>query len=184
MKEKKKGDKVKDLRKNGEKKPERKKNKADQKYKSKNKHKAAGLAGKAMKETAKRKKSSDRYELRMQMLLRLMKDEMYVPMKEKELAVLLQVGSKDRDELHKESGRLKGVFRSTRHGFGFVEAEGRNEEFFIHEDDIHGALHLDVVEIEPLRTGHGRRPEAVITQVLERATDIIVGTFEKTGMHY
>ena len=179
MKEKNK-DRIKDLNRNGNKKPEKKKNKG--------------------------KKTTDKYELRRQMLLRLMKDEMYVPMKEKELAVLLQVSSRDRDELHKilrqledegrivvskrgkyslpESGRLKGVFKSTQHGFGFVEVEGKDEEYFIHEDDVHGALHLDVVEIEPSRTGRGRRPEAVITQVLERATDIMVGTFEKTGMHY
>ena len=158
------------------------------------------------KKKNKEKKKNGRYELRMQMLLRLMRDEMYVPMKEKELAVLLQVGSKDRDELHKileqlasdgrvmvskrgkyslpGTGRLKGTFKSTQHGFGFVEVEGYDEEFFIHEDDVHGAMHLDSVEIEPSRTGRGKRPEAVITEVLERATDVLVGTFERTGMHY
>ena len=176
---------IRDLNRNGEKKPEKKKH---------------------IKEHGKGKKGSAKYELRMQMLLRLMKDEMYVPMKEKELAVLLQVGSKDRDELHKilkqlteegkvavskrgkyslpGTGRLKGVFRSTQHGFGFVEVEGYEDEFFIHEDDVHGAMHLDIVEIEPSVKGRGKRTEAVITEVLERSTDIVVGTYERTGMHY
>ena len=47
------------------------------------------------------KKNKDKYELRKQMLFKLMEEKMYVPMKEKELAVLLQVGKKDREELHK-----------------------------------------------------------------------------------
>ena len=50
------------------------------------------------------KKKSDKrskYELRKQMLIKLMEEKQYVPMKEKELAIFLQVSRKDRDELSK-----------------------------------------------------------------------------------
>ncbi|MCR5355852.1 MAG: ribonuclease R [Lachnospiraceae bacterium] len=50
------------------------------------------------KKTGKKKHNGKR-ESRKQMLLKLMEDKQYVPMKEKELAVLLQVSRKDRDEL-------------------------------------------------------------------------------------
>ncbi|HCM91953.1 MAG TPA: ribonuclease R [Lachnospiraceae bacterium] len=152
------------------------------------------------------KKISGRYEVRKKMLLKLMAEEKYVPMKEKELAIFLQVKKKDRDELKKllneltEEGRvwvsgrgkyslpklkqLTGVFRLTQQGFGFVEVEGYKDEFFIPRDEVQGAMHLDVVTIEPETKKGGKRVEARIAGIVERATDSVVGTYERAGMHY
>ncbi len=152
------------------------------------------------------KKTLNQYEARKKMLLKLMADEKYVPMKEKELAILLQVKKKDRDELKKllselvEEGRvwvsgrgkyslpklkqLTGVFRLTQQGFGFVEVEGLQDEFFIPRDEVHGAMHLDVVTIEPETKKSGKRAEARIVEIVERATDHVVGTYEQAGIHY
>ncbi len=47
------------------------------------------------------KKAESLYEQRRKMLLKLMAEDSYVPMKEKELAILLQVRKKDRDALKK-----------------------------------------------------------------------------------
>ncbi len=152
------------------------------------------------------KKISGRYEARKKMLLKFMSEEKYVPMKEKELAIFLQVKKKDRDELKKllneltEEGRvwvsgrgkyslpklkqLTGVFRLTQQGFGFVEVEGYKDEFFIPRDEVQGAMHLDVVTIEPETKKGGKRVEARIAGIVERATDSVVGTYERAGMHY
>ena len=157
----------------------------------------------------KNKKNSQKKDIvkkRKKTLMALMGDPQYVPMKEKELAVLLQVGKKEREELHSvleelikegkavvskrgkyspaKNRELKGVFRLTQHGFGFVEVEGYSDEFFVSEDDVHGAMHLDTVVIEPLKGSSGKRPEAVVKEVLERATDIVVGTFDRAKTHY
>ena len=151
-------------------------------------------------------KKADKLNKRKSMLLALMGDDMYVPMKEKELAIILQVGKKDREDLHEvlkqlaDEGRievskrgkyslpvnreLRGVFRATQHGFGFVEVEGYSDEFYVPEEDVHGAMHLDVVSIMPKHGRRGKKAEAEITGVLERSTDIVVGTFDRAKTHY
>ena len=89
----------------------------------------------------------DRKEARKRLLCELVEDPLYVPMKEKELAVFLQTAKEERealkavlDELLAEGkleitkrGRYRkpeaqyvtGVFIGNPRGFGFVEAEGR-----------------------------------------------------------
>ena len=93
------------------------------------------------------------FEKRKNLICELIQDEMYVPMKEKEMAAFMQVAKEDReefrkvlDELLKESrisitskGKytkpdaniVTGIFISNARGFGFVEIEGREEDLFI-----------------------------------------------------
>lgn len=138
----------------------------------------------------------------------LMKETYYVPMKEKELAIFLQVEKEDRplltevlqsliaDGVIEMSKRGKymlaakktktGIFRSTQHGFGFVEIENEDEDYFISESCVNQAMHGDTVEIEliPGRQYQGRRKEAVIVKIIERATNVVVGTFDKSKSNY
>ena len=152
------------------------------------------------------KKSQNIREDRKAMLIKLMGEDSYVPMKEKELAVILQVKKKDREALHdileelvcdgkvwiSKRGKyslprnkyLTGVIRLTQQGFGFATVEGCSEEFFIPGDEVMGAMHLDLVKIEPLGRGSGKRTEARVVEVVERATSTVVGTYEKAGTHY
>ena len=58
-----------------------------------------------MKEKNKKKNISE-YDKRKKMLLKLMGEDSYVPMKEKELVVLLQVKKKDRETLSRMLGEL------------------------------------------------------------------------------
>lgn len=139
---------------------------------------------------------------RKEVLIKLMSDELYVPMKEKELAVLLQVKQEDRDELKqlldellKESkitvtkrGKYKqceqadivGTFISNAKGFGFVEVEGEKDDYFIPEDKTGGAFHKDTVSVRLLPEKSGKRREAEITAILQRGVTQIVGTYEKS----
>ncbi len=79
-----------------------------------------------------------------------------------------------------KSLKLRGVFQATQAGFGFVKAEGSEEEFFIPPDSVGTAMHGDTVEIHVLGPARGKKSaEAEITRVVERAAEFIVGTFEE-----
>ncbi len=153
---------------------------------------------------------SKSYKERKNMILELMNNEFYVPMKEKELAVMLQVAPEDREVLGnilkellveqkieiskrgkyqildpkhvKTEGLITGTFISNQKGFGFIEVEGREDDLYVPESMVHGAFHLDIVQarILPGRGGNGRRAEAEIVNILERVTTQIVGTFQKS----
>ena len=136
----------------------------------------------------------------------LVNDPIYVPMKEKELAMLLQVAKEDREEFRvvlqellaegrlmltvkgkymKSNGRvLTGTFVSNSRGFGFVEIEGREEDLFIPEDKTGGAFHKDTVQVALLPEKSGRRQEAQVLKVLARGMTQIVGTYERTRENY
>ncbi len=143
-------------------------------------------------------------------ILALFKDPKFVPMKEKELAILMQVTAEDRtvfkqclEELLKEGAisvskrgkyslpeqkTLTGVFSASGHGYGFVHVDGIEEDFFISEKNTKTALHGDTVLIDPYETAYYRRGnrkrEAVVVDVVERATDLVVGTFDAVKERY
>lgn len=130
----------------------------------------------------------------------LVEDSLYVPMKEKELAMFLQVSKEDREEFRhileellaegklsltqkgkymKSNGKsLIGTFISNARGFGFVEIEGQEEDYFIPEDKVNGAFHKDTVQVALLGTKEGKRREAQIVKVLARGITQVVGTYE------
>ncbi len=134
--------------------------------------------------------------------------EFYVPMKEKELAVMLQVSKEDRGELNRilnellVEGRLSltkkgkfikakrldkeliGTFISHPKGFGFVEIDGRDEDLYIPEDFVNGAFHKDTVKVALLSGQNGRRQEAQVIEVLARGMRQIVGIYDKSNKNY
>ncbi len=145
----------------------------------------------------------DLLEKRKKMICDLMEDELYVPMKEKELAMLMQVPKSEREALHKvldalvlegriqlsskgkytkaDGSALIGTFISNYRGFGFVEIEGREEDLFVPEDMVNGAFHQDKVLVELLPCKRGKRQEAVVRKIIERGMRQIVGTYEKSN---
>ncbi|MBP5197584.1 MAG: ribonuclease R [Lachnospiraceae bacterium] len=136
----------------------------------------------------------------------LVNDSLYVPMKEKEMALLMQVEEADKEEFKRlikelvlegkltitQKGKIMkgdgnvmlGTFISNQRGFGFVEVEGVDEDFFIPEDKTLGAFHKDKVQIMVTASPKGKRKEAVVLQIVERGFTKIVGTFEKSKKNY
>lgn len=145
------------------------------------------------------------HDKRKNLIGKLVEDECYVPMKEKELAIFMQVMPQERDELKEilkemvAEGRLQmtkrgkyikgdgiptgltGTFISNARGFGFVEVEGCEQDFFIPESEVNGAFHKDKVQIELLKGQHGKRQEAKITAILSHELTRIVGTYDNAG---
>ncbi len=154
------------------------------------------------------------FESGKQVILKLMKDPLYVPMKEKELVVMLQVSKEDRDVFKEclnallSEGQIEcskrgkyalmqhkyteGIFSATQHGYGFVTVDGETDDYFISEKDVNTAMHGDTVSIEPYSKSHREsshygvkyRKEAYVVSVIKRATDIVVGTFDKANHNY
>ena len=143
-------------------------------------------------------------EERKKTIYALMQDKTYVPMKIKELAIILQVAKEDRaelesilDELIKE-GRisltkrgkyiiskdeiLTAQFMSTAHGYGFAVVEGEKEDYFISEKNCKDAMHGDTVTIEVIKQASpGKRKEAKVLEVLVHAVNHVVGTYDKSS---
>ncbi|MCI5953186.1 MAG: RNB domain-containing ribonuclease [Lachnospiraceae bacterium] len=150
--------------------------------------------------------NSDMREKRKKVICDLVNDSMYVPMKEKELAMFLQVAKEDREEFRsilqellaegslmltlkgkymKSNGKvLTGTYISNSKGYGFVEVEGREEDLFIPEDKTNGAFHKDIVQVALLPAGSGKRQEAQVIKIIARGMTQIVGTFERSRDNY
>ena len=75
---------------------------------------------------------------------------------------------------------VTGVFTGHAKGFGFVTAEGMEEDIYIGEEDVHGALHQDTVQVrlKPLRDG--KRREGTIIKILSRGMLRLVGIYEES----
>ena len=130
----------------------------------------------------------------------LMEDAFYVPMKEKELAILMQVAPEEREEFKSilnellsegklmitrrgkyqkaEANVLTGTFLGNMKGFGFVEVEGAEEDFFVSEKDTLGAFHKDTVEIVPIPSRGGKRKEAKVIRIVAHDITTLVGTYD------
>ena len=142
------------------------------------------------------------FESRKQILLDLMNDKQYVPMKIKELAVILQVSREERPKLEQvlaallEEGKIEinkrgkykiaeettvtGTFLPHPKGFGFVEAEGMEEDIFIPEEYTGNAFCQDMVQVVLIPGKNGKRREGRITAILSHTISEVVGTYEKS----
>ena len=61
---------------------------------------------------------------------------------------------------------IEGLFISNDRGFGFVEVEGMDEDFFVAEDYKNGAFHHDTVLIKVFPTSAGKRREAKVVELV------------------
>lgn len=143
------------------------------------------------------------YEARKKIILDFMKDPNYHPMKLKEMCSILGVPRREREELKlvldqlisereidiDTKGRYKaadpelltGTFIGNTKGFGFVHVEGMDGDFYVSEENTLDALHGDEVAIKKIADEErGRRSEAVVVKVLNRANEMVVGIFQKS----
>ena len=139
-------------------------------------------------------------EERKQSVYELICDDLYVPMKAKEIAILMNVPKAQRHELQEvldalvaegkvevstkgkytkgTSPNLTGVFTAHARGFGFVTIEGEDEDIFISESNTNGAIQDDVVQIA-LVPSSGKRREGKVVKIVDHGLKTVVGTFDK-----
>ena len=148
--------------------------------------------------------SEEEFTRRCKMIQDVMNEPAYVPMKLKELALLLNIPKEQRRELQRvidhllEEGKISmsrkgklgrpetfseaGIYSGHPKGFGFVTIEGREQDVFVPREKTKGAMHGDkvLVVIEQESDG-GRRAEGSIARILEHANQELVGLYEKNG---
>lgn len=149
---------------------------------------------------------------RKKMLLDFISNKEYHPMRAKDIAMLLQIPKGTRhdlfvvlDELEeeglicckkgkyekavseekktKEVQLLEGTFLQTRNGFGFVQVDGEEEDFYVGEENTMQAFHMDRVQIRVKPEKTGVRKEAVVVQILGHTIMEVVGTYQ-ASTHY
>lgn len=144
----------------------------------------------------------EQFERRKKVIDDLMHDKTYVPMKIKELAMLLGVSRENRGELEEvlnelvsegrievskrgkyqvaKSRLLTGTFLSHPKGFGFVELEGEGEDIFIPEESVGEALHGDTVQVAVSPGHQGKRQEGKVVRILERGIKELIGIYQQS----
>ena len=145
---------------------------------------------------------SENFERRKKIVYDFICSDLYVPMKIKELVIMLEVSKSDRPQLEYileeliEEGKITlskrgkyskaeivqktGTFTAHPKGFGFVTIEGEEEDIFIPPTEVNGALHTDTVEISVTPASVGRRREGKVLRIVERGMKQVVCTFEQS----
>ena len=145
---------------------------------------------------------SEEFERRRKLILEVMNEKAYVPMKVKELAILLDIPKSQRSELQRvidsllEEGKISisakgklgkpetfalvGTFTGHAKGFGFVTVEGREDDVFIPAERTRGAMHGDKVQLVIEEEAGNRRAEGCIVKIIEHANEELVGIYQKS----
>ncbi len=139
-------------------------------------------------------------EEQQQKILDLMKDEDYVPMKAKELALIMRVPKSEYGDFLEVLGNLElemkiqknrknryklvektyydGIYRKNQKGFGFVRIENE-EEIYITKENSLNALNGDRVLVEILEESNKvKSAEGKVVRILKHEKDTIVGIFQ------
>lgn len=83
---------------------------------------------------------------------------------------------------HRDEKTLRGIFSSSKSGFGFVSTEELSRDIFIPEHKTHGAIDGDLVEvIYHSYTGYGgeEKTEGRITEIVEYGRKNVIGTLDE-----
>ena len=138
------------------------------------------------------------------LIIDFMKEDCYVPMKAKEMAVILSVPkteyknflkilNKLEEEYKIQKNRkskysivnngkyLAGLYRGNEKGFGFVKIENEEKEIYISKYNTNQALNGDKVLIEIVDTNQieNNHKEGKIIKILAREKNTLVGLFTK-----
>ena len=140
---------------------------------------------------------------RKKIIIQLMKNEHYVPLKAKEIAVLLTVPKNEYGdfvlllkELENEGKIIKtkkskymlsnkeyvqGIYSSTTKGYGFVTLEDENKtEVFIEEVNSLNAFTGDIVQVEIIKEAGKKKAEGKIVKIIKHEKDTVVGVFKNS----
>ncbi len=136
-----------------------------------------------------------------QKIMDLIKDEDYVPLKAKEIAMLMRVPKKEYNKFLEILGELElelkiqknrknryklvektyydGIYRKNQKGFGFVRLENEEDEIYISKENSLNALNGDRVLIEIIEEKNKvKSAEAKVVKILKHEKDTVVGIFQ------
>lgn len=143
--------------------------------------------------------SEEYLEVQKEKLRAFFKSDEYVPMRAKDIALLLSVPREEEEALEEvlhsleaegeivftRKGKIMlaeelklyvGVFSANARGFGFVRTENEKEDIFIPPSAKGGAIHGDKVQVR-VRPSSGGRREGEIVKIISHKFSGIVGTY-------
>jgi Exoribonuclease R len=81
---------------------------------------------------------------------------------------------------NKDKRIIVGEIQKSKKGFGFIRCE-EGDDVFVSQDNMGSAMNGDIVEADLLPECYWEKsPEAIITKVVTRKHQEVVGTFEKS----
>ena len=97
---------------------------------------------------------------------------------------LIYHSNKDKYMLLENSHLKKGIMRVNKKGFGFVEVDGLEDDIYISNDNMNGAIHDDIVLVEITSKMNLDRLEGRILKILERKITRYIGliSFDHKGV--
>lgn len=136
-----------------------------------------------------------------QKILEFMKSEDYIPMKPKEIAMLMRVPKKEYNVFLEALGNLElnlkvqknrknkyrlvektyyeGIYRKNQKGFGFVRIGDSEEEIYIAKENSKQALNGDRVLVERIEEENKiKKAEGIVVKILKHEKDMVVGIFQ------
>ncbi|MGN0383486.1 MAG: ribonuclease R [Eubacterium sp.] len=146
--------------------------------------------------------NQEQMENRKKLILDLMSSDLYVPMKIKELAIMMDIAREQRPELEEVldelmyEGKIErskrgkysiskvkiytGIFEANERGFGFLRVEGETDDFFVSEKNVNGAFNEDTVQAALIPGVKGKRREVRIIKILSHGITQVVGMYQKS----
>lgn len=136
-------------------------------------------------------------------ILEFMKDKDYVPMKAKEIAMIMRVPKEEysnfltvlenlesnfrvqKNRKNKyylvEKTYYDGIYRKNQKGFGFVKLDGQEDEVYVAKENSMNALNGDRVLIEIIEEENKiKSAEGKVVKILKHEKDTIVGIFQNS----
>ena len=102
---------------------------------------------------------------------------------ELEEEVIIYHSNKDKYMMLDNSHLRKGVMRANKKGFGFVEVDKMDEDIYISQDNMNGAIHDDIVLVEITSKMTLDRLEGRVLKIIKRQVERYIGeiNFDKKG---
>ena len=89
--------------------------------------------------------------------------------------VIIYHSNKDKYMLLENSHLRKGIMRANKKGFGFVEIENMDDDVYIAQENMNGAIHDDIVLVEITSKMTLDRLEGRVLKVLKRQVERYIG---------
>ena len=110
-------------------------------------------------------------------------EDFFSELRKLEDEVIIYHSNKDKYMMLDNSHLRKGIMRINKKGFGFVEIENMEEDVYISQENINGAIHDDIVLIEITSKMSLDRLEGRVLKIIKRQVDRYIGeiNFDKKG---
>ena len=108
-------------------------------------------------------------------------EELEEIIKKLEDEVIVYHSNKDKYMMLENSHLRKGIMRANKKGFGFVEVEGLDDDIYVSQDNMNGAIHDDVVLVEITSKMNIDRIEGRILKIIERKMRFLLKKYKKSA---